>query len=648
MVVGFHAGIPIPGGFVGVDVFFVISGFVITAMLIREVDSHGKIRLGRFYVRRFKRLIPALAVVVGVVAVASLLFQSPLGNQESTAITGIGAMLFAANMVIARTTGGYFDGPAELNPLLHTWSLSVEEQFYLVFPAVLIFGLLIARSGRYRNLIFGIVIAFMGAISLGLTLAIAADLSVPLPDSLIGFYGPATRVWEFAAGALLAVGGSKLAAKRQPAALVLAVAGSSLLLASLWLIDSTTPFPGPWTILPVAGTVLLIAAGTARTPIGNFLESRAMVATGDRSYSIYLWHWPFIVFAHILWSPSPLVLTTAALVSIIPAWASYKWIEQPIRLLQVERGRPLAKLIAVVLAPPIFLSVALLVSANNYTWNATLQHHAKVLGELYIGETAGCGDETGWKTPEACTWNSRSKGKPIYLVGDSNALHFSDGIEVAARELSRPMRMLAKGGCSYLPREDPYRVPNWEGACAEFNSGVQEFLKTAEPGTVVISNASWLYLYANEREGLFETDEGAVDSEHKLAAFSASMTGAVTDLKTAGHRVILAQSIPHWGNKSALSWESCTAIVAQMRGCEREMAISDVPEGHQKVAQELARIGDKTDTLVLNLEANVCPNETCQTVRKDGTLPYRDGTHVTAAQSRALAPIFERVLRELG
>ncbi|WP_219107820.1 acyltransferase, partial [Austwickia sp. TVS 96-490-7B] len=137
LVIVYHAGLPVPGGFVGVDVFFVISGFVITAMLIREIETQGRVRFARFYLRRFRRLTPALALMLSVTLVMSAVALGPFGAQAVAAQTALGAVLLVANGVIAVTTGGYFDAPAESNPLLHTWSLSVEEQFYLFFPAVL-------------------------------------------------------------------------------------------------------------------------------------------------------------------------------------------------------------------------------------------------------------------------------------------------------------------------------------------------------------------------------------------------------------------------------------------------------------------------------------------------------------------------------
>ena len=146
MVVAFHAGLP-PGGFVGVDVFFVISGFVITAMLMREWTSHGRIRLGQFYVRRFKRLTPALALMLSATMVIGLFVLSPLGTQQDAPAPPSGPCCWPPTCVIAKLTGDYFDLEADSNPLLNTWSLSVEEQFYLVFPTLLLVGWLLTRRG---------------------------------------------------------------------------------------------------------------------------------------------------------------------------------------------------------------------------------------------------------------------------------------------------------------------------------------------------------------------------------------------------------------------------------------------------------------------------------------------------------------------
>ena len=192
MVVAFHAGFPVPGGFVGVDVFFVISGYVITNMLQREFSGTGRIQFRAFYLRRFKRLTPALALMVSVVVVLSALILSPLGPQQTSTKTGAGAMLLVANMVIAHTTGGYFDAPAATNSLLHTWSLSVEEQFYLAFPLILVLGWVLAR--RARPLRSSPMFIVGGVATVSFALALLGSASRPSSSSwLLGFYSPFTR-----------------------------------------------------------------------------------------------------------------------------------------------------------------------------------------------------------------------------------------------------------------------------------------------------------------------------------------------------------------------------------------------------------------------------------------------------------------------
>lgn len=357
VVIAYHAGLPLPGGFVGVDVFFVISGFVITAMLLREWRAVGRVNIGAFYLRRFRRLTPALAVVVMLTLLASLLILSPFDRQLTTAKTAMGAMALVANAVIARTSGNYFAGPADLNPLLHTWSLSVEEQFYLVFPAVLVTSLTVGR--RRRSLTVAVVV--FGCLALAsLALVRGPSIGIPADSWWIGFYSPLVRGWEFLAGALIALVAPALEWLRRPAVgTALGALGLGLLLAALVFIDSSTPFPGKVTILPVSGAAALIVAGFASNPVSRLLGSAPMARIGDWSYSLYLWHWPFIVFALALWPLTPHVAPLAAVACIAPALASYYWVEQPLRSPRGPNWRSAARLVgAFVGAPLVFAGSA--------------------------------------------------------------------------------------------------------------------------------------------------------------------------------------------------------------------------------------------------------------------------------------------------
>jgi peptidoglycan/LPS O-acetylase OafA/YrhL len=445
VVVLFHAGLPVSGGFVGVDVFFVISGFVITAMLQREWRDTGRIGFGRFYLRRFRRLTPALALVVAVTVVASLLILSPFGPQQTAAKTGFGALLIAANVVIVRTTGNYFDAPAAGNPLLHMWSLSVEEQFYLAFPLILMVAWTASRRWRARWAP-GVAIAAVALVSFGLAwYALGREMGW-VESSLIGFYGPGSRAWEFAVGALLALALPRLERLPGWVATASGLLGGAALAASLFIISESTPFPGPWTLLPVGATLLLLASGTHDHPVRRALACRPMVKVGDWSYSIYLWHWPLIVFATVLWPANDTALVVAATVSFVPALVSFYWVETPIRRLRPLGRMGTAALVAVVVLPVLALSAGAVRWSNGELEQlASGDARAVYDGEIAwkdhdfkLGGFEDCTDPTMLKMVEEapnheprCQQSKPGKDVDLALIGDSHVEHLFIGLKEA-------------------------------------------------------------------------------------------------------------------------------------------------------------------------------------------------------------------------
>lgn len=331
-VVLYHSGIPLQGGFLGVDMFFVISGFVIMASLMRELDRSGVISWKSFFMRRIRRLTPALGAVLAATLVLSFILQSPFGMMQITAQTAIGASALIANLVIFSNSGGYFDPAAELNPLLHTWSLSVEEQFYILLPIAILIALRLGLRGMNFRHLFGVILATVSLLSFTLMIFYNSGGYFPGADFLLGFYGPVGRAWEFGVGALLAlVPHHRLMGIQKEIVLALTVAGWGAISSSLLLVSSEQMVPGLPTLLPTLGTACLIAAGSKQEQMSAGVWSRGAVSVGNWSYSIYLWHWPFIVFFTLLDPENAWLPGLGALVSLFPALVSYYTIERRFR-----------------------------------------------------------------------------------------------------------------------------------------------------------------------------------------------------------------------------------------------------------------------------------------------------------------------------
>lgn len=552
-VVVFHAGLPLPGGFVGVDMFFVISGYVITAMLAREQERSGRVSFRQFYVRRIKRLTPALALMVGVTVVAAGLFLSPFGVQQDTAATGIGAMLLAANAVISSITGGYFDAAAETNPLLHTWSLSVEEQFYLVFPLLLALAWRLSHRRGPRRYLPLLMVALVGLISV---LMIRGAFVLFGNDSwLSGFYSPITRAWEFAAGALIALIVSTLRwAPSKALALAIGSIGLILLALSLVVINDETPFPGKWTFLPVAATVLLIAAGLARNPVSQALSRRGMVLVGDLSYSIYLWHWPFIVFAAVLWPETSWAVAVAAVASLAPAVASYRWVEQPIRSWRSPLPARAKLTLAGFVVVPIAVAAAVWAIATHITapayQNGTIAqaNPGTALSDSSMvpcdkPELRAMAERMGEKSL-VCLQSRAREPVTIAILGDSHARHLAEGLSAALPN---------ENFIAYTSYVDPM-----DAKADRFREAADYVLGNLDIQTVVIAN------YWQER-GIPE----------------ASLRDFLGRLTANGKRVVLVDDVPNFPFDSTqcqyrkapvLPWVECAVSASTIRASRADQS----------------------------------------------------------------------------
>lgn len=324
-VVLYHAGLGITGGFVGVDVFFVISGYLVTGIILRDLRKE-QFSLLEFWVRRIRRILPAATAMALVVAIAGYFFLQPGDFREFAASMQAQALMYA-NIYFQQGVD-YFSDSAEYKPLLHTWSLAVEEQFYLIFPV-----LLLALQRFPRASVFQILIALTG-----LSLVASIVLVDKYPEECFFLLPP--RAWELLAGALLAFNQDRFRVSKRVGE-ALAAGGLVLVVASMLLIDASTVFPGFAALAPVAGALAILLGCKDHLPrSAQLLATRPMVFVGLISYSLYLWHWPiFSIAKHLLVEPGLATRIGLIALSIALATASWRWIENPFRSGTILRGK---------------------------------------------------------------------------------------------------------------------------------------------------------------------------------------------------------------------------------------------------------------------------------------------------------------------
>ena len=479
LVLLFHAGFSSINGYLGVDLFFVISGFVITQNLAREYSSSGKIKFGRFYVARARRLVPPLMYMIITTFLLANLLQSMNGQLQNTFKTYLGALFYVPNLILASITSGYFGVDANQNPLLHTWSLGVEEQFYFIFPLLLL--LILKVSSRKTMLLLPLLVLLM-SFSFCLQFAIPKYFSIPylLQDA---FYSPFCRFWEFIVGAItyfLASKSQKVLSKSQISRYKFSVLVSILTIAILLMV--------PRALIPATLILAISCLSCAavilvseillhqKLPVASKSQLQKMlVSIGNASYSIYLWHWPFVVFSKLLWPTSNLVPIFATLLSLAPAYLSFKFIESRRHDVHIRTAAKLRfTFISMVSASAIIYPAYVGINSGwGQSWALT----------SHIAMQHDC-DKPPLKL-EKCTFGKKDSENRVIIAGDSQSWAIADGVINALVNINVSVTVVSHNNCPFI--QDSELVVGQE--CADWNLKLRELIENNKYRYLIVSNS---------------------------------------------------------------------------------------------------------------------------------------------------------------
>ena len=644
LVLAYHAKVPgFSGGYIGVDVFFVVSGFLITSLLVREFDATNKISLTDFYARRVRRLLPAsLVVVIGTLAI-SRIWLEPLRLNDLTQ-DARAAALFATNIVFAIRESDYLQSALPPSPLQHYWSLGVEEQFYIFFPIIVMVLLKLGKTSK-SFLIAGL--TTITAISFAVCVAITPSMPA------IAFYLLPFRAWELGAGALLAMFGSKVSRIKSVNRELFGWVGLVIIVVTGLIYDSKTLFPGYAAGLPVVATILLIVSGdNSKFGPSRLLELRVFQWLGSRSYSLYLWHWPILIVAR---SANKAELTAiqialCMLATLLLAELSFKFVEQPIHkvprfLNNTNRSLVFGALLIVIGLGASFITAPATagssIASDNTTESSVLASATTIFQysdnqlkqfvdaapritelpadldpplavldndepEIY---KLGCHDHE-FDVPPICEFSDLDSKTSIALIGDSHAAQWFEPLRRIAEQRSWRLQTFTRSGCTMLGVENGVLEK-----CRKWLKNVVAEIQNREFSLVVISG------FTNREDLVDESPDG--------------FTNNITELHSA--LTINSQKIIYLADSPGplLHVPIClSANIQTVQNCnfERELAVNasttEILKGVW--SSETSRFVDLTDWF--------CTSQICPVVIKNMVV-YRDISHISSVYALALTNV---------
>ena len=667
----FHAGVPVlPGGFVGVDVFFVISGFLITGLIVREVRDSGTLHLGAFWARRARRLLPAAGLVLLATGLASILLLPPVGS-GTVALDIVAAAAYSANLVFAHSSADYFTDSGYPSPVLHFWSLGVEEQFYIVWPVLLLACCALVGVRRSRHAAVTTVAPVMhhpevppaarrvvpvtAAALLGvLAASLWASLTLTQVNQPWAFFLMPTRAWEFAVGGLACLSLPLLRRMPMPLRALLGWLGIIAIIAAMVRLDEQTPYPGTAALIPVIGTLLVVAAGAGSVGWGPgwLLATRPMRATGRVSYSWYLWHWPVLILLSVglgreglAWS----VLLVAA--SWIPAYLAYRLVEDPLRRAPWAVGSVRRSL-------QLGLAASLIGAAGGVALaivpvSAEVDARAVGTGELgsrLVPRPGPTGTVTPalasaptdlppryeqchlrWldTVPRECVFG-RPSGRPVIaLWGDSHAGQWIPALARAARGRGWRLETYTKIGCPVPDVRDwihAYSRPYAE--CDAFRQAV--LARLAAPG-----GPDAVIAISLKPESLVDSTGRLVDGPEVDDMWRSGWTSTARAVRGAGALMIVLRDTPALPQNPV----DCLGLHLESPDSCGAPRSDVVPPS----SQDIDIVSGMRGVVGVDLTDGICFVDRCPAVRSN-LIVFRDDDHLTATYAKALGPAVGRVV----
>jgi len=685
MVIAAHADVPgMYGGFSGVDVFFVISGFLITGLLVREAGARGRISLAHFYARRARRILPAGSLVLLVTVAVS---PPLLGEVRTQGIVedSLWAALFSVNWKLGLDGTGYFSAALPSSPLQHYWSLAVEEQFYLVWPALLAVALLAPRrrtrgahalrSTRPRG--------WTAWVAIGAAVTLVASLGWSIAstgtDASMSYFSTLTRAWELALGALVALVAHRLHQVPGSVRAVLGWTGLAAVVGSVFVLRPATPFPGYAALLPVVGSALVISGGVGlpRGGAGLLLGLRPLRWVGDRSYSLYLWHWPWLVVgAAYLGTEEPSLAENTGLIVLALACAmlSYTFVEVPF-----HKGWPRVPNLRFLALWPI--SLALVFAATGLVQvRAGHQGPTEVpafgsAGELGLGHVsspdevindvaeaaaaASDGDDipedlapppvearedswhtegncgiapSGATTSASCVLGDEDGDRTMVIIGDSHAGMWLPSVDRIGTDRGVAVHPLVKYGCTAADVV-PWRADlgGAQTGCVDWREWAFDQVEVLRPDVVIMSSRT--------PPTLATADGEEMDADDVIKAHESGVATSIERLRKLASRVVVFSDTPTSGFDPVTCVDQPNHDLGDCAYTQDEKSqISNI--GIEAAA---ARAGGE----FIDLTSWFCDDGLCPSV-VSGMLVYFDPGHITRTYGLALAPFLARRLELAG